>query len=156
VRLSFPVTFATTAENRPVTGSKLEAASLRILVVDDDPLILKSLTDTLELDGHFVTTADTGEIGIDAFRSAQVSGDSFAIVITDMGMPHMDGRRVASIVKGMSPSTPVILLTGWGQQLANDGTVLPHVDRVLSKPPRLRELREALAHCCPSGAQGHW
>ena len=39
----------------------------------------------------------------------------------------------------------MILLTGWGQRLVADGDVPAHVDRVLSKPPRLREVRAALA-----------
>jgi CheY-like chemotaxis protein len=41
--------------------------------------------------------------------------------------------------------TPVILLTGWGNRLASEEAIPPHVDRVLTKPPKLRELREALA-----------
>jgi hypothetical protein len=45
----------------------------------------------------------------------------------------------------MSPSTPVILLTGWGQRLVAEGDIPPHVDRILNKPPRLREIRVALA-----------
>jgi CheY-like chemotaxis protein len=66
-------------------------------------------------------------------------------VITDLGMPHVDGREVARAVKEVSPATPVILLTGWGQQLVMEGEVPPYVDHVLNKPPRLRELREILA-----------
>jgi CheY-like chemotaxis protein len=48
-------------------------------------------------------------------------------------------------VKADSPDTPVILLTGWGQRLIDDDDAPAHVDRVLSKPPKLRDLREALA-----------
>ncbi|TLZ20213.1 MAG: hypothetical protein E6K26_03365 [Gammaproteobacteria bacterium] len=43
------------------------------------------------------------------------------------------------------PDTPVLMLTGWGRQLVMKGELPPHVDRVLSKPVRLRELREAFA-----------
>jgi CheY-like chemotaxis protein len=57
----------------------------------------------------------------------------------------VDGRKVATAIKGISPSTPVILLTGWGQRLVADGDIPADVDRVLSKPPKLRELREAIA-----------
>jgi CheY-like chemotaxis protein len=121
---------------------------MRILIVDDDPLILQSLCHTLEGDGHVVVAAGSGEAAVDAFKAAQALREPFAVVITDLGMPHMDGRRVATAVKGMSPATPVILLTGWGQRLADEGEPLPHVDLVLSKPPKLRELRDALAHCC--------
>ncbi len=65
-------------------------------------------------------------------------------------MPHVDGRRVSAAVKEASPSTPVIMLTGWGQRLVSEGDVPPHVDRVLNKPPKLRELREALSQLCPA------
>jgi DNA-binding response OmpR family regulator len=60
-------------------------------------------------------------------------------------MPYVDGRKVASAVKARADATPVILLTGWGQRLVADGETPAHVDRVLSKPPRLREVRAALA-----------
>ena len=126
---------------------------LRLLIVDDDPLLLKSLQDTLEGDGHVVMAANGGQSGIDVFRAAVQRGESFAAVITDLGMPYVDGRRVAAAIKAAVPTTPVILLTGWGQRLEAEGDVPLHVDRVLSKPPKLRELREALAHCCqPAGA----
>jgi CheY-like chemotaxis protein len=62
-------------------------------------------------------------------------------------MPSVDGRQVASAVKAASPFTPVILLTGWGERLLADGDIPPHVDQVLSKPPKLRDLRQALARC---------
>ena len=120
---------------------------LRILVVDDDPLLIRALCETLESDGHEVTTAYGGQEGIDAFRVAQGRGKPFSVVITDLGMPRVDGRKVASSVKSLSPFTPVILLTGWGQRLVAEGDVPPHVDRVLAKPPKLRDLREALAFC---------
>jgi hypothetical protein len=53
-------------------------------------------------------------------------------------------------VKDASPTTPVILLTGWGRRLVDEGDILPDVDRVLSKPPKLHELRAALVQCCPA------
>jgi hypothetical protein len=60
-------------------------------------------------------------------------------------MPYVDGRQVAAGVKELSPSTPVVLLTGWGQRLVDDNDIPPHVDRVLNKPPRLAEMRPVLA-----------
>jgi FixJ family two-component response regulator len=66
-------------------------------------------------------------------------------VITDLGMPHTDGSKVAAAVYLAAPAVPVILLTGWGQRLLAEGDVPPHVGRVLAKPPKLSELRSALA-----------
>jgi DNA-binding response OmpR family regulator/anti-sigma regulatory factor (Ser/Thr protein kinase) len=117
---------------------------LRILLVDDDPTLIKSLRDILEQDGHVVTVADGGQSGIEAFNSALARGAPFALVITDLGMPYVDGRRVAAAVKATA-QTPVILLTGWGRRLLADHEIPDNVDRVLSKPPRLHEVRTAIA-----------
>ncbi|MCE3602452.1 response regulator [Massilia sp. P8910] len=124
-----------------------KTAPLRILTVDDDPLVQKALRMVLESDGHTVVAADGGQAGIDLFHAAQLRGETFTLVITDLGMPYVDGRRVASAIKAMSPATPVILLTGWGQRIATEDDLPADVNRVLSKPPKLLELREALAAC---------
>lgn len=121
---------------------------LRLLLVDDDPLFLKSLGDFLESDGHIVTETSGGQAAIDAFRAAHRRREPFAAVVTDLGMPYVDGRRVASAVKETSPATPVILLTGWGTRLMADDDFPPNIDRVLTKPPKLRELRQTLAELC--------
>jgi PAS domain S-box-containing protein len=118
---------------------------LRILIVDDDPLLAESLCEILRTDGHGVEVAEGGQAGIDAFKAAQACHQPFTMVITDLGMPYVDGSKVALGIKTTSPSTPVILLTGWGQRMVEDGETPPHVDRVLSKPPKLRELRQVLA-----------
>jgi NO-binding membrane sensor protein with MHYT domain/signal transduction histidine kinase/ActR/RegA family two-component response regulator len=145
VRLIFPVPTVAMPERAAAAPADAPAGRLRVLVVDDDPLMLKSLCDTLELDGHSVVTASGGQAGIDAFRAAHRSDGAFDIVITDLGMPYVDGRQVAGAVKASAESVPVILLTGWGQRLMADGEVPAHVDQVLSKPPKVREVRAALA-----------
>jgi len=144
VRLRFPV-LATGIAAEPAIAPAAVPARLRILSVDDDPLLIKSLRDALEADGHAVVTAHGGQEGIDAFRAAEERDEHFSVVITDLGMPYVDGRKVANAIKSDSPSTPVILLTGWGQRLISEGDIPPNVDRVLNKPPKLRELRAALA-----------
>ena len=126
-------------------AARIEPLSMNLLIVDDDPLLIKSLHDALVSEGHLVTTAAGGQEAIDLFRATTNGHERFDAVITDLGMPHVDGRRVASSVKTASPSTPVIMLTGWGQRLVAEGDVPIHVDRVLNKPPKLRELRAALA-----------
>jgi signal transduction histidine kinase/ActR/RegA family two-component response regulator len=139
---------------RPVaTASTEELESmplprLRLLLVDDDPVLLKALCDALEADGHIIVTANDGKAGIEVFNSAQARGEIFAAVITDLGMPYVDGRKVAAAIKSVSPTTPIILLTGWGQGLINADDTPPHVDQVLSKPPKLREIREVLGRYC--------
>ena len=110
-----------------------------------------SLRDTLEKYGHRVTTAGSGQAGIETFRDALARSEPFDLVITDLGMPYVDGRQVARAVKQISDATPVLMLTGWGQRMADEGDIPVHVDRVLSKPPRLRDLHAALIQFGRSG-----
>src|SRR6185312_9868884 len=69
-RLRFAIQSAA-AVARTDSGAARVSRPLRILVVDDDPLVIKSLRDTLEADGHNVTTTDGGQAGIDAFVAAR-------------------------------------------------------------------------------------
>jgi len=142
------------SQTRPLGASApaARAASvpqpMRLLIIDDDPFVLDSMRMVLELDGHTVVLASGGREGVEAFRLARDRNEMFAVVITDLGMPHMNGNQVAGAIKAMSPSTPVVLLTGWGQRLRKgdeqDGDTDSNVDMVLPKPPQLDDLRAAL------------
>jgi len=123
--------------------------TLRVLLVDDDAVLAHSMTDILQAEGHHVTAAAGGQQGIAEFSAALARGEPFDVVITDLGMPKVDGRQVAQAVKAASPATPVLMLTGWGRRMSEDGERPPHVDQLLSKPPRLAELRAALARVGP-------
>jgi PAS domain S-box-containing protein len=143
VRLSFS---AAVAEDpaRP-EGGEANPGPQRILIVDDDPLLLKSLRDALESDGHEVVSVNGGQAGINAFVESHAEGHPFPVVITDLGMPHVDGRRVASAIKASVPGTVVLMLTGWGRRLVAEGDIPAGVDEILSKPPKISELRAILA-----------
>ena len=112
----------------------------RILIIDDDALILGALRFALTGEGYEVVAAKGGQAGIDAFTAAAASTEPFSAVITDLGMPQVNGSAVAAAVKTISAATPVILLTGSGHVVQG----LAHVDRLLGKPTRLEELRSAL------------
>jgi len=121
------------------------ARSLRVLVIDDDPSLTESLRSALVDEGHKVTTANGGQAGIESFRAAFASRMPYDIVITDLAMPDVDGRQVVASLRATAPATPIVLLTGWRHQLADRIEPPLHVDRLLGKPPRIRELRAALA-----------
>jgi signal transduction histidine kinase/ActR/RegA family two-component response regulator len=144
MRLTFPA-----CAGEGLTGRRVAvpspANSASILVVDDDKRVSKSLRRVLEADGHRVTVADGGQAGIDTFLAATGRGESFSVVISDLGMPHIDGRRVAAAVKAASPKTPIVLLTGWGYGMRENGDLPSHVDHLLSKPPDVNELRLAIS-----------
>jgi signal transduction histidine kinase/ActR/RegA family two-component response regulator len=113
---------------------------LSVLVVDDEPIARDVLTEYLTGDGHRVETAVNGREGFEKFKVGH-----FSVVITDRAMPEMGGDQLAALVKEQAPSTPVVLLTGFGD-LMNAAREKPEcVDLVVKKPIRLSTLREVLA-----------
>ncbi|HJV68262.1 hybrid sensor histidine kinase/response regulator [Ideonella sp.] len=144
--LGFPPSPDTSASDAPqAAASTNQPAPMRILLVDDDPMVLSTLKIMLEIDGHHVIEANSGQEGIDAFERELAGGPGVSVVMTDLGMPYVDGHQLARRVKALSPSTPVLLLTGWGAQgLRGEANGGEHIDIVLSKPPKLGDIRHAL------------
>jgi signal transduction histidine kinase/ActR/RegA family two-component response regulator len=117
---------------------------LKVLCIEDEPLVREALQEVLASEGHLVDVAANGKVGLKAFRAAHRSDRPFDVVFTDLGMPDMDGRTVAKEIKKQAPQTPVIMLTGWGHRLHAEGDLPSGVDLVISKPPSVETLTEAL------------
>ena len=118
--------------------------SLYILCIDDDPQVRKLLNDCLTHFEHRVKVASGGKHGLEMFRAATLENQPYEVVITDLGMPDIDGQRVARMIKAQSPNTPVILMTGWGTFRAEEGEPALPVDAVIGKPPRIQELNDLI------------
>lgn len=148
MRLIFPRAPSGMTHREPVL--EVPTRPLRILLIDDDPLLLRSLRDALELDEHEVLSAEGGQAGIDLFNAEARAGRKLDAVITDLGMPYVDGRKVAASIRAADAGVPIIMLTGWGHRLIATNDRPEHVDRVLSKPPKMADLRGALAELVKS------
>ncbi|MDB6087318.1 MAG: Histidine kinase, partial [Gammaproteobacteria bacterium] len=96
VRVLFGTAKAPSIGLEPAAALLQPVRRLHILLVDDDPLLVKSLRDVLEGDGHVTEVADGGQNGIDLFLAARQTQTPFSMVITDLGMPYVDGRKVAA------------------------------------------------------------
>jgi len=141
-RLIFPVIKLETEET--AAAETTLPGPFHILCVDDEPPLRELIREMLERDGHKIEVTDGGRAGIEAFRAAQQRNQPFDAVITDLGMPYVDGREVAAAIKRESPTTPVIMLTGWGAFMKSDNSAPSQVDGILSKPPHLGEIRAIL------------
>jgi signal transduction histidine kinase/CheY-like chemotaxis protein len=117
-----------------------------VLLVDDDPRLVAVLSDMLRAEGHRVTTATAGEQALELFDPA-----SHDVVITDLGMPGINGWELAGRVKKRSPSTAVFMLTGWGESVLTDDSG-QLVDRVIAKPVSSESLLAELAELARSRA----
>jgi signal transduction histidine kinase/ActR/RegA family two-component response regulator len=148
MRLTFPLR----AMPAPVVSDKktnsFPRRSLRVLCVDDEELIRQLLEDCLTFFHHQVSTARDGADALKVFRDARQNGQPFEIVITDLGMPKMDGQQLARLLKAEAPETPIVMMTGWGSMIKDDGKIPPEVDALVGKPPQLQELNALLHRLC--------
>jgi signal transduction histidine kinase len=114
---------------------------LRILVIDDEGTVREALADSLAEDGHTVVQAGSGAEGLARLGD----GTPVDVVVTDLGMPEMNGWDVARAVRARYPGLPVGLLTGWAVALEIGDEERRGVDFVLAKPYTTEALRAALA-----------
>lgn len=121
----------------------------QILLIDDEPFILRSLSFLLTREGYQVETASDGEAGLGRIRSLRPP-----IVFLDVMMPRMNGYEVCEQVK-QDPSlagTYIIILSAKGQQIDKERGLLGGADEYMTKPfsprevaQRVREIFAAIA-----------
>jgi CheY-like chemotaxis protein len=120
----------------------VEASRARVLLIDDDPLMLDTLRGLLGPAGYEVETAATGEEGIERYRR-----ERFDCVVTDARMRGVGGLIVCRAIKDQDPAAHVVLLTG----VEHDPEELraAGVDRVLLKPTRRAHILDAVRRTGP-------
>jgi CheY-like chemotaxis protein len=128
---------------KPALNANPCLRKLRVLVVDDEPMVRDVIRLYLGEDGHIVETAADGRDALEKFKAGQ-----FDVVMTDRAMPEMSGDQLATKVKALNPLVPVILLTGFGDLMNAEGEKPQGVDAVASKPFTLQSLRATLAEVC--------
>jgi signal transduction histidine kinase/ActR/RegA family two-component response regulator len=132
-------------EKPPVVEQELQAntaapdKSLRILVVEDEESIRRFLAAGLSQLGHRPRVTANAHEGLAAFAE-----EAFDVVVTDLGLPDVSGEEVARQVAERSPSTPVVLLTGWADQIRAETRAIAGVRYVLGKPITLSNLLSTL------------
>ena len=120
----------------------------RVLVIDDEPSILRALRINLTARNYEVSTASDGASGL-----AAVSRDRPDVMILDLGLPDMDGTDVIHGVRGWT-STPIIVLSVWGQEHQKVAALDAGADDYVTKPfgmdELLARLRAAVRRASPA------
>lgn len=114
---------------------KQDSPTYRVLVVDDDVQVLEIVSDMLRLKGHEVIAESDSRAALRLIHE-----EEFDLVLTDLGMPVVNGWQIAEQVKAVHPNTPIILLTGWGAQYEEEDLAAHGVNLILSKPLSLESL----------------
>jgi CheY-like chemotaxis protein len=126
------------SSSKPAQGSNAPRGSETLLVVEDDPIVLKVAVRILERQGYKVFQASSGDNAIELIEKQQIA---FDLMMTDMLMPYMNGRELADNLKQMLQRPMKVLFTsGYGaDNMALDG-VLDDGDEFISKPYTPKEL----------------
>lgn len=114
----------------------------RILIVDDDQLILKALSNFLEKQDYRVTQADSGEKAVKMLKS-----NYFDLMICDIVMGKVDGLSVLKQAKKAAPLMAVIMLTGYGELASAIDALRLRADDYLLKPCEGEEIGFRVARC---------
>jgi DNA-binding NtrC family response regulator len=111
----------------------------RILVIDDDPIILDVISEILRTNNHEVVIAHNGDSGI-----KKVKTDSFDLVLTDLVMPDVGGMEVLEHVSSLLPEIPCIILTGYGTIKNSVEAIKKGAFNYITKPITAVELLNAV------------
>jgi len=121
---------------------------VRILVVDDDPALLRALRVGLQSKGHEVITATTGEQGL-----VEAATASPEVMVLDLGLPDLDGLEVCRRAREWS-DVPIIVLSAVGSEDRKVAALDGGADDYMTKPFGMAELeariRTAIRHRAPS------
>jgi len=121
-------------------GETGAAAPLRVLVVDDEDTVRTVVARMLQVDNHQVDACGSGREAISIFMSGK-----FDLVVTDRAMPGMIGDELAVRLSALDPDVPILMLTGYGELMADREPPPAGVTMVLSKPVGIERLRQAVA-----------
>ena len=123
-------------------------ASMRILLVDDEGIILETVPDMLAVLGHTVETASLGELALQRLHA----DPDFNVVILDHNMPGLTGAETLVHLRRMAPTLPVVLSTGFMDTDTEDLLArIPHV-WTLKKPYSMREIQRVLTEISQAGS----
>jgi CheY-like chemotaxis protein len=126
-----PVPEMTRASATPLHGNE------RILLVDDEEIVLSVAWQTLQRLGYRVTAARDGQEGLDLFKTAP---RDFDLVITDQTMPFLSGLQLTAAIKELRPYIPVILATGYSPDIAGRDAASLGLEGIIGKPINFAEL----------------
>jgi signal transduction histidine kinase len=148
IRLPLPVPAPTVAATqKPHPPVDRASPVFTILVVDDEERALSLIRRFLSFNGHTVLTAVSGQEALDTFRQTSVD-----LVVTDRAIPDLSGDRIAAEIKRLSPTTPVIMLTGFGDFMEVRREKPAGVDCLLGKPITPDQLQTAVIQAMRSAA----
>jgi len=136
-RVYLPVVGNAYEKQEPTADEPMRGGCERLLLVDDEAVIIAMEKQVLERLGYQVTSR-TGSI--EALETFRASPDKFDLVITDMSMPKMSGDKLADELMKIRPDIPVLLCTGFGDSMTDEKIKSLGLRGILMKPMMMKDL----------------
>lgn len=136
-RVHLPVAQKETALEQIVTFGDLQGGSGRILLVDDEEQVVQVTGEILQSLGYEVVGKTSP---LDALQLFSSSPEEFDLVLTDLTMPGLTGLELSERVKGLRPDIPIILFTGYSDQVSKDAAYEAGINEYCMKPISMRDL----------------
>jgi len=136
--LTLPASSPLSTKDDPQKGEAVEP--LRVLVVDDQEIIRNIIAEMLRAEGHYALPVEDG-----AAVMRQLVRSQWDLVISDQSMPNMTGAQLAAEMRSAGIRVPLVLLTGFGDEMRAQGGIPPGVDQLASKPLTANALRKLVA-----------
>lgn len=105
-----------------------------ILVVEDDSIVRMLIVDVLEELEFQVLEADGSEQALEILNN---SGQTIDLMMTDVGLPGMDGRELATAARALRPDLPILFASGYAENI-----VVPSGMHLIGKPFSIDQLRD--------------
>jgi signal transduction histidine kinase/CheY-like chemotaxis protein len=136
-RVYLPIAQKETAAQQVVSMGELQVGSGCILLVDDEEQVVQVTGEILQSLGYSVVGRTVSQEALQLFSS---SPDDFDLVITDLTMPGLTGLELSEGMKRVRPDIPIILFTGYSDQVSKDAAIEAGIDEYCMKPISMREL----------------
>ena len=114
-----------------------------IFVVEDEQMIRDLYVDILTMKGHTVSAFGSAEEALEEWQM-----DGYKLIICDLGLPGMNGWEFISKIREVDSYIPIIVLTGWGNEIGEEKANELDVQKVLAKPVSLEELMGTINELC--------
>ena len=123
--------------------SKMTEGEKKIFVVEDEQMLRDLYTDILTLKGHQVVSFSSGEEAVEGWKD-----NTYKLIICDLGLPGMDGWELIEKIRKRDMSIPVVVLTGWADNMDRQRIEDCNVQRILSKPVTIDQLLDTISELC--------
>lgn len=132
------------------TGKTKFGTGYHVMVVDDEEKVAKFISEMLKNKGYTVTTLNSSKEAMEFFVANKQTVD---LVITDQTMPDITGAELAKGMLQERADLPIFLVTGFSEEIDNDGALEMGIKEFITKPLKLSELAEKLQKYLPEKIQ---